>query len=56
MFVFPVQMPSSASPKVGVRHRGETGLDSFSMENGHGGEKIRWRRELFTYFRLINFI
>lgn len=51
-----VCIPSSASPKVGVRHQGESGLDSFSMENGCEGEKIRWGRELFTYLQLINFI
>lgn len=44
------------SEKVGVRHQGESGLDSFSMKNRGEREKIRWRRELFTHFQLKNFI
>lgn len=56
VFLSPVWVPSSAAPKVGLMHQGESGLDSFYMESGCQGEKIKWRRGLFTYFQLLNFI
>lgn len=54
VFLFPVWVPSSAAPKVGLTHQRESGLDFFYTESRCQGEKIRWRIGLFAYFQLLN--